>query len=319
MKPGKLRICIDPKHLNQNIKRSHYPLPTIEDLLPDLSKAKIFSVVDAKNGFCHVELDDESSYLTTFNTPFGRYRWLRMPFGISSAPEEYQRRQDQTVEGLRGVRSIIDDILIYGEGDTEEEAIADHDVKFRALMERCKERNLKLNKDKLSLKMKEVKFIGHLITSKGLKPDPEKVRAILDMPKPTNVSGVRRIIGFVTYLSKFLPKLSDICEPLLKLTLKDSEFCWLDNHDNALDEIKRLVTAKPVLQYYDPKLQLVLQSDASETGLDATIMQENQPIAYASRALTDTETRYAQIEKECSLLYLDSKGFTNIHMEEQFK
>ena len=121
-----------------------------------------------------------------------------MPFGISSAPEEYQRRQDQTVEGLPGVRSIIDDILIYGEGDTEEEAIADHDVKFRALMERCKERNLKLNKDKLSLKMKEVNFIGHLITSKGLNPDPEKVRAILDMPKPANVSGVRRIIGFVT-------------------------------------------------------------------------------------------------------------------------
>ena len=109
---------------------------------------------------------------------------------------------------------------------------------------------------------------------------------------------MRRIIGFVTYLSKFLPKLSDICEPLRKLILKDSEFCWLDNHDNALDEIKRLATAKPVLKYYDPKQQLVLQSDASETGLGATIMQENQPIAYASRALTDTETRYAQIEKE---------------------
>jgi hypothetical protein len=182
---------------------------------------------------------------------------------------------------LKGYRSIIDDILIYGEGDTEEEAIADHDVK-RALMERCKERNLKLNKDNLSLKMKEVKFIGHLITSKGLKPDPEKVRAILDMPKPTNVSGERRIIGFVTYLSKFLQKLSDIYEPLRKLTLEDSKICWLDNHDNALDEIKRLVTANPVLKYYDPKLQLVLQSDASETGLGATIMHENQPIAYAS-------------------------------------
>ena len=127
--------------------------------------------------------------------------------------------------------------------------------------------------------MKEVKFIGHIITTKGLKPDPEKVRAILDMPKPTNVYGVRRIIGFVTYLSKFLPKLSDICEPLRKLTLKDSAFCWLDNLDNALDEIKRLVTTKPVLKYYDPKQQLVLQSDASETGLGATIMQENQPIA----------------------------------------
>ena len=176
-----------------------------------LAKWRYLVLLTLRTAFWHVELDDESSYLTKFNTPFGRYRWLRMPFGISSAPEEYQRRQDQTVEGLPGVRSIIDDILIYGEGDTEEEAITDHDVKFRTLMERCKERNLKLNKDKLSLKMKEVKFIGHLITSKGLKPDPEKVGAILDMPKPTNVSGVRRIIGFVTYQSKFLPKLSDIC------------------------------------------------------------------------------------------------------------
>ncbi|XP_063446850.1 uncharacterized protein K02A2.6-like [Mytilus trossulus] len=298
VKPDKLRICIDPKHLNQQLKRSHYPLPTIDDLLPELSRAKVFSVVDAKNGFWHVELDEESSLLTTFNTPFGRYRWLRMPFGLSSAPEEYQRRQDQTVEGLPGVRSIVDDILIYGEGDTEEEAIDDHDRKFRALMERCRERNLKLNKEKLKLKLKEVRFIGHLVTSEGLKPDPEKIRAVIDMPKPTNVSGVRRIIGFVTYLSKFLPKLSDICEPLRKLTLKDSEFCWIENHDKALEEIKRLVTAEPVLKYYDPKLQLTVQSDASQTGLGAAVMQEDRPVAYASRALTDTETRYAQIEKE---------------------
>ncbi|VDI61501.1 Hypothetical predicted protein [Mytilus galloprovincialis] len=92
VKPDKLRICIDPKHLNQQLKRSHYPLPTIDDLLPELSRAKVFSVVDAKNGFWHVKLDEESSLLTTFNTPFGRYRWLRMPFGLSSAPEEYQTK-----------------------------------------------------------------------------------------------------------------------------------------------------------------------------------------------------------------------------------
>lgn len=298
VKPNKLRVCIDPKHLNQHIKRSHYPLHTIDDLLPELSNAKIYSVVDAKNGFWHVQLDEESSYLTTVNTPFGRYRWLRMPFDITSAPEEYQRRQDQAVEGIPGVKSIIDDILIYGEGKTEEEAIKDHDRKFRLLMERCRERNIKLNKDKLKLKMKEVKFIGHLITNKGLKMDPKKVHAVLEMPKPTDVSGVRRLVGFVTYLSKFLPKLSHICEPLRKLTLKDSEFCWLENHDKALTEIKTLVTSEPILKYYDPNMELTLQSDASETGLGAAILQENQPIAYASRSLTDTETRYAQIEKE---------------------
>ncbi|CAG2226647.1 unnamed protein product [Mytilus edulis] len=106
-----------------------------------------------------------------------------------------------------------------------------------------------------------------------------------------------RSVGFAI-LSKFLPKLNHICEPLRKLTLKDSEFCWLENHDKALTEIKTLVTSEPVLKYYDPNMELTLQSDASETGLGAAILQENQPIAYASRALTDTETRYAQIEKE---------------------
>ncbi|CAC5419609.1 unnamed protein product [Mytilus coruscus] len=115
VKPDKLRICIEPKHLNQHLKRSQYPLPTIGDLLPELIKVRVISVVDAKNGFWHVELDDDSSLLTIFNTSFGRYRWLRMLFGLSSAPEEYLRRQYQNIEGLPGVRSnsIIDDIQIF--------------------------------------------------------------------------------------------------------------------------------------------------------------------------------------------------------------
>ncbi|XP_014673255.1 PREDICTED: uncharacterized protein LOC106813592 [Priapulus caudatus] len=298
VKPEKLRICIDPKDLNKALKRSHYPLPTIEEILPSLHNAKVFSVLDAKNGFWHVELDKESSLLTTFNTPFGRYRWLRLPFGISSAPEEYQRRQDQAVEGLPGVHSIVDDILVYGEGDSEKEAIADHDVKLRNLLERCRAIGLKLNKGKLRLRQKEVRFIGHLITAKGLKPDPAKVKAVTEMPEPTDVAGVRRFIGFVTYLSKFLPGLSDQCEPLRKLTQQDMEWCWLETHSNAVREIKRLVTSQPVLRYFNAKEEVTLQCDASEKGLGAALLQNGQPVAFASRALTDVETRYAQIEKE---------------------
>ncbi|XP_072035931.1 uncharacterized protein [Amphiura filiformis] len=118
-KPGKLRICLDPKPLNKAIKRPHYMMPTIEDVLPKLAKARIFSVLDAKDGFWQVKLDKESSLLTTFGTPFGRYRWLRMPFGIATAPEEFQRRQHEIAEDLPGVEVIADDYLIYGSGSTD--------------------------------------------------------------------------------------------------------------------------------------------------------------------------------------------------------
>lgn len=127
VKSNKVRICIDPKDINRALKSSHHPLPTIEEILSNLSHAKVFSVLDERNGFWHVELDKESSMLITFNTPFGRLRWLRMLFGISTASEEHQRRQDQAVEGLPGVLSITDNILVYGEDDTDDDEISDHD------------------------------------------------------------------------------------------------------------------------------------------------------------------------------------------------
>ena len=122
VKPNKLRICIDPKDLNRAIKRPHYPLPTIEEVATKLSKAKVFSVLDAKSGFWQVPLDEASSKLTTFNTPFGRFRWLRMPFGISSAPEEFQKRMNDTFGDIKGTAVIADDLLVYGEGDDMETA-----------------------------------------------------------------------------------------------------------------------------------------------------------------------------------------------------
>ncbi len=204
---GNLRICIDPKDLNKVLKRSHYPIPTIDEVLPEITRARVFSTFDVRNGFWHIELDDESSFLTTFNTPFGRFRWLRLPFGLASAPEEFQRRQQQVVEGQQGVITIHDDILVFGEGESDKEAVVDHDEKVRALMQRCRERNVKLNKEKVKVKGNEVPFIGHVLTDAGLKPDPGKIKAILEMPQPTDVAGVRRLVGFVNYLSKFLPML----------------------------------------------------------------------------------------------------------------
>ena len=272
---GKLRICIDPKPLNQTLKRSHYPLPVVDNILPELAKAKVFSVCDVKNGFWHVELDQESSYLTTFGTPFGRYRWLKMPFGISPAPEYFQSTLDQAIENLPGVKTIVDDILIYGEGETQEEAIRDHDQKLLKLLQRCREKGITLNKEKFKMKLTEIPYIGDLLTQNGLKPDPSKVEAILNMSKPTDLKAVQRLVGMVNYLTNFLKKLADICEPLRQLTRKEIECQWTEVHDVAFEKIKEAVTTRPVLRYFNANEETVLQCDASGNRLGASLKRVN--------------------------------------------
>ena len=136
---SKIRICLDPRDLNVAIKRKHFPMPTIEEIATRLNGAKVFSVFDASNGFWQVELDEDSSLLTTFNTPFGHYRWKRMPFGIKSAPEVWQRKMREHIEGLKGVKVIADDFVIVGYGDTPTEWQADHDRNVRAFLDCCHE------------------------------------------------------------------------------------------------------------------------------------------------------------------------------------
>ena len=298
VKPNKVGICIDPRDLNRAIRREHYQLPTIDEVASRLTGAKKFTVCDAKDGFHQILLDDASSYLTTFNTPFGRYRWARMPFGISSAPEVWQRRMHEFVEDLEGVEVIADDFLIAGFGETDAEVNSSFEKNERAFFKKCWEWNLKLNKLKLKRTQTEVRFMGHLLTPDGLKADPAKVEAILDMPPPTGVKGLKRFLGMVNYLAKFLPLLSDMTEPLRRLEDKDVDRCWLAQHQKAFTTVKEYLAKAPVLKYYDVNEQVTIQCDASETGLGAILMLKGQPIAFALRALTDTETRYAQIEKE---------------------
>lgn len=295
---GKIRLCLDPKDLNTAIRREHYPIPTIEEVSTRMKQARFFTVMDAKNGFWQISLDDKSSMLTCFNTPFGRYRWLRMPFGINSAPEIWQRSMNQLVEGLAGIEVIHDDFLIVGCGATDEQAEADHDQNLRAFLERARERNLRLNAGKMKLKLTEVPYIGHILTRSGLRVDPTKVEAIVRMPVPEDVKAVQRLLGTVNYLAKFVPHLSAILEPLRHLVNKEIEWSWLHIHEQAFNEMKRALTTTPVLQYYDVTKAVCIQCDASDSGLGAGLLQDGLPVVYASRALTATERNYAQIEKE---------------------
>ena len=189
---GKLRVCIDPSQtINKAIKRPIYTIPTIEKL-SYLTRAKVFTIVDVSEAFHNIILDEPSSLQTTFQGPNGRYRYLRMPFGISSGPEEYQRRQQEFLEGLNGVINIADDIGVFGCGDTEEKANEDHNKNLIMLLNRCRERDLRLSAKKMQFKSAPVSFMGHILTDQGVAPDPSKVSAIRDMPKPNDRNAVQR-------------------------------------------------------------------------------------------------------------------------------
>ena len=309
-KPAKVRICLDPSQtVNKAIIRPVYPIPTLEENIHRFHQAKIFSVFDIKDAFQTIELTLESSLLTTMHTPWGRYRWTRLPFGISSAPEEFQRRLHDVLSGIDGVVNIADDIIVIGRGESLADATKDHDRTVFNLLARLSENNLKLNPDKIQFKTSTAPFMGHVLTPEGLKPSTEIVTAILEMPQPQDKAATRRFLGTITYLAKFCPNLSEVVRPLRDLTHIKQEFLWSEQHSNAFAKAKELVSKTPCLRYFDINSPVVLQVDASEYGLGAALLQpatdpngssnvQWQPVAYSSSSLSPTEQRYAQIEKE---------------------
>ena len=196
---GKLRICLDPRGLNEAIKRPHYPMPTLDNALSKMAGAKYFSKLDAKSGYWQMKLNEESSYLTTFNTPFGRYRFCRLPFGIVSSQDEFQRKMDEIFEDIPGTTPLVDDVIVHGK--TQEE----HDQNLRAALDRAASKHLTLSPEKLTVGAEEVSYFGHIFTADGLKPDPGKVKAIVDMGPPKDKKDLQTVLGMMTYLAKFAP------------------------------------------------------------------------------------------------------------------
>ncbi len=252
----------------------------------------------------HIPLDEKSSLMTTMHTSYGRYRWTRLPFGINSAPEEFQNRLMTALEGLNGTITIADDILVFGKGDSYEEAERDHDKNIIALLERARAKNLRFNPKKLQFKQKNVKFVGHIITSQGIKADPDKVSAITNMDAPHDKASLLRFIGMINFLTPYCENLSPTIRPLTELTKNDMKFVWSQTQDDAFRNAKKLIAEAPVLQFFSLDNPVTLQVDASDDGLGGVLLQPNQsgqlqPVAYTSCSLTDTEKRYSQMEKEC--------------------
>lgn len=289
---GRLRLCLDPKDLNEAIMRDHYPTPTLEEITPKLAGARVFSKIDARNGYWNVKLDDESSYLTTFNTPNGRYRFLRMPFGLRMSQDVFQFKIDETYRNCLGATGIADDITVHGRDESN------HDLHLHDAMERTRMAGIKLNQEKCIIKTSECSFFGMLYTSSGVKPDPEKVIAIQNMEPPKDKKELHTFLGMVNYLAPFMPNLASHTAPLRELLRDNVDYQWSPSHTRAFDILKCQISTETTLSYYDRSKAVVLQVDASSKGLGAVLLQENKPIAFASKALTPAESRYANIERE---------------------
>ena len=289
---GSLRLCLDPKDLNKAIERNQWYARTLDDILPELAQSKYFTIKDATSGFWHVPLDLRSSLLTTFNMLWGKYRWLRMLGSLKISGDVFQERLDKVLRLVPGVLGIADDIVVHGPTENT------HNGTVLILCETTRLNNLSLNSKRMQFKSKDCKFFRHRLTLDGIKVNPKKIEAIIQMDPPQNVTNLQSFNGMINYLKKFSPVLSELSEPLRRLCKSRVKWAWESEQQSAFEAIKQVIMTLTVLAYFDKTKKHTIQCDASKKGLGAVLPQESKPVMYVSRALTETEPRYSNIERE---------------------
>lgn len=301
---NKIRICLDPIHLNKNICLDQFPIPTVDELAVKLKNKSVFTVLDLKEGFYHVPLAKESVKLTCFITPFGKYAFKRLPFGLNVSPEVFQRANEK-IFGDLNIGIYFDDFIIAGSNEQEHDKILDE------VMSRARKFGVKFNINKVQYKVKEVKYIGQTFSSEGVRPDPQYIQAIQELENPKNKKDLLRILGMLNYLTKYIPNLSNLLHPLRNLTKNNVVWQWTVDHTETLNNIKNIITKIPNLQIFDSKCKIELQTDASLTGIGGCLLQNGKPVAFCSRSLTEAEVRYPQIDKELLSICFAFKKFHN--------
>lgn len=298
---GGLRFCVDYRALNTITVRDRYPLPLIKETMRMISGAKWFSKVDVRAAFHRLRVAEGDEYKTAFRTRFGAYEWLVTPFGLAGAPAAFQRWINTVLEGLLGdiCSAYIDDVLIFSDGD-----LRDHWVKVDLVMQRLAEAGLKLDPKKCEFATKKTKYLGFIIeTEKGVGPDPEKVRAITEWQRPTDVKGIRSFLGFANFYRDFIDNFAKISAPLHELTKKGTPFLWGTSQNDAFEMLKLKFKSAPTLAMWQENKITVLETDASGWATGGCLSQYNdkgelQPIAYHSKKLTPTECNYMIHDKE---------------------
>lgn len=294
----KWRVVIDYRKLNDITIGDSYPLPNITDILDKLGHSIYFTTLDLASGFHQIELEPKDIPKTAFNTPYGHYEFLRMPFGLKNAPATFQRAMDSVLYGLQGERCFVylDDIVVFAS------SLQEHEQKLTEVFDRLRQHGLKIQPDKCEFLRKEVGYLGHIISSEGVKPNPDKVKSVQDFPTPKSCKDIKSFLGLAGYYRRFIPNFSKITKPLTGLLKKDVPFIWGEPQQIAFDTCKTILTTTPILQYPDFTKEFILTTDASLHAIGGILSQgeigKDLPIAYASRTLNKAESNYSTIERE---------------------
>ena len=314
---GKIRLCGDYKlTINKAVKPDKYPLPLTDELFAGLAGGEKYTKLDLSQAYHQVEMDESSRKYTTINTHCGLYEYLRLPYGVSPAVGIFQRAMENILKGLPGVCIYLDDILVTGKDDEE------HLQNLKNVLQELNRNGLKLQKKKCEFFMPQVEYLGFQITTNGISPTQEKVRAIRDSPAPTNIGELRSFTGLVNYYGRFVPNLANLLAPLYKLMRKDVKWEWTEVHEQAFNKIKERLSTDIVLAHYVPDAELILSCDASPYGVGAVLQQRKdgvlRPIYFASRSLSKAESHYAQIDREALAIVFGVQKFRQFLLGRHF-
>ena len=293
-KDGSLRFCIDYRQLNAVTRKDVFPLPRIDDLLDQLEGKSVFSTHDAKTGYWQIRMEEISREKTAFVTYNGLYEFRVMPFGLCNAPAMFQRVMQKVLAGQGDFCSVyIYDILVFSS------IVEEHLQHLKQIFERLQRVGLKLHPQKCVFGSQEVLYLGHLISSCGICPNPQKIAAVKRFPTPTSVKAVHQFLGLASYYRRFVPNFARVANSLYALTHQDVQFQWASACQQSFERLKDLLTTPPMLAYPDYTQEFVLHTDASGEGVGAVLEQKQSddqlhPIVYASRSINQHEKQYME-------------------------
>lgn len=291
----KYRIVIDYRKLNGFTVDDKYPIPNLNSLLDKLGRAQYFTTLDLAKGFHQIPVREEDRSKTAFSTPFGHYEFIRMPFGLKNAPSTFQRLMNKVLHEYMNKICVVymDDILVFGT------SLQEHLTNLKLIFIALRRAQLKIQIDKCDFLKKETQFLGHVLTTNGIKPDPAKVEIIRKLKIPDSTKKIKSFLGMTGFYRKFIKDYAKIACPMTRFLKKDQPINPYDpSFISSFEKLKDLVTNSPILRYPNFEKKFKITTDASNFAIGAVLSQDGHPIAYASRTLNKHETNYATVEKE---------------------